>query len=125
MGSSAMSGKSADLRSNYPGKFAPPADMRQSISACFSLRSREGSVGTLWCREPRTSDKGDPMTEANPGRVHLITGGFPPGSLGGHDHDYARLKLLGLFAERDIPASVANDFADLAKWLPVSRLLVT
>jgi hypothetical protein len=65
------------------------------------------------------------MTEANPGRVHLITGGFPPGSLGGHDHDYARLKLLGLFAERDIPASVANDFADLAKWLPVSRLLVT
>jgi uncharacterized protein len=65
------------------------------------------------------------MTETNPGRAHLIAGGFPPGSLAGHDHDYARLRLLGLLAERDIPASVANDFADIEKWLPVSRLLVT
>jgi type 1 glutamine amidotransferase len=65
------------------------------------------------------------MTEINTGRAHLITGGFPPGSLAGHDHDYARLRLLGLLAERDIPASVANDFADVAKWLPVSRLLIT
>jgi hypothetical protein len=32
---------------------------------------------------------------------------------------------LTLLAERDIPASVANDFADMEKWLPVSRLLVT
>ena len=39
--------------------------------------------------------------------------------------DYARLKLLGLLAERDIPASVANDFADVEKWLPVSQLLIT
>ncbi len=65
------------------------------------------------------------MTETMPGRAHVITGGFPPGSLGGHDQDYARLRLLGLLAERDIPASVANDFADLEKWLPVSRLLIT
>lgn len=65
------------------------------------------------------------MAEANPGRAHVITGGFPPGSMGGHDHDYARLRLLGLLAERDIPASVANDFADVEKWLPVSRLLIT
>jgi type 1 glutamine amidotransferase len=65
------------------------------------------------------------MTDTTPGRAHLITGGFPPGSMGGHDHDYARLRLLGLLAERDIPASVANDFADVEKWLPVSRLLIT
>lgn len=65
------------------------------------------------------------MTATNSGRVHVITGGFPPGSYAGHDHDYARLRLLTLLAERDIPASVANDFADVAKWLPISRLLIT
>jgi len=65
------------------------------------------------------------MTETKHGRAHLIAGGFPPGSMSGHDHDYARLRLLGLLAERDVPASVSNDFGDLAKWLPVSRLLIT
>jgi hypothetical protein len=65
------------------------------------------------------------MTDTKPGRAHLITGGFPPGSLAGHDHDYARLRLLELLAEREIPASVANDFADVERWLPSSRLLVT
>jgi uncharacterized protein len=65
------------------------------------------------------------MTEKQTGRAHLITGGFPPGSAAGHDHDYARLRLLELLAERDVAASVANDFADVEKWLPVSRLLIT
>ncbi len=65
------------------------------------------------------------MTETKSGRAHLIAGGFPPGSMGGHDHDYARLKLLGLLAERDIPTSVANDFADVEKWLPTSQMLIT
>ena len=65
------------------------------------------------------------MTRATSGRAHLIAGGFPPGSSAGHDHDYARLRLLGLLAEQDVPASVANDFADVEKWLPVSRLLIT
>ena len=65
------------------------------------------------------------MTETKPGRAHLIAGGFPPGSSAGHDQDYARLRLLGLLAEREIPASVANDFTDVEKWLPVSRLLIT
>src|SRR5215469_2209842 len=65
------------------------------------------------------------MAETKPGRAHLITGGFPPGSLGGHDHDYARLRLLELLAQRDVPATVANDFADVEKWLAVSRLLIT
>jgi uncharacterized protein len=65
------------------------------------------------------------MTEAKSGRAHLIAGGFPPGSSAGHDHDYARLRLLGLLAEHGIPASVANDFADVEKWLSVSQLLIT
>ena len=65
------------------------------------------------------------MTEAKSGRAHLIAGGFPPGSMGGHDHDYVRLRLLGLLAERDIPVSVGNDYADIEKWLPVSQLLIT
>ncbi len=65
------------------------------------------------------------MTENLPGRAHLITGGFPPGSSAGHDHDFARLRLLGLLAEAGVPASVANDFADIEKWLPISRLLIT
>lgn len=58
-------------------------------------------------------------------RAHVVAGGFPPGSSAGHDHDYARLRLLTLLADKNIPASVANDFADLEKWLPVSRLLIT
>jgi type 1 glutamine amidotransferase len=65
------------------------------------------------------------MAEQRSGRAHLIAGGFPPGSPAGHDHDYARLRLLGLLAERSVAASVANDFADVEKWLPVSRLLIT
>ncbi len=65
------------------------------------------------------------MPEHNRGHAHVVTGGFPPGALAGHDHDYARLRLLGLLAERDAPATVANDFTDLEKWLPLSRLLIT
>ena len=65
------------------------------------------------------------MSDTPTARAHLIAGGFPPGSLAGHDHDYARLRLLQLLAEREVPASVANDFADIEKWLPISRLLIT
>jgi hypothetical protein len=67
----------------------------------------------------------DLMSEKNSGHAHVVTGGFPPGSLAGHDHDYARLRLLQLLAERAIPASVANDFSDLEKWLPFSQLMIT
>ncbi len=65
------------------------------------------------------------MAEAALHRAHLIAGGFPPGSSAGHDHDHARLRLLGLLAEREVAASVANDFADIDKWLPITRLLIT
>jgi type 1 glutamine amidotransferase len=64
------------------------------------------------------------MAEKKLRRAHLVTGGFPPGASAGHDHDHARLRLLGLLAEQDILASVGNDFADVEKWLPVSRLLI-
>lgn len=64
------------------------------------------------------------MTDPKPRRAHLITGGFPPGSAAGHDHDHARLRLLTLLAEQDVQASVGNDFTDVEKWLPVSRLLI-
>lgn len=65
------------------------------------------------------------MTDIKPGRVHLITGGYPPGALGGHDMDYARLRLLGLLEERGVLATVGNDFSDLHRWLPMTQLLIT
>jgi uncharacterized protein len=65
------------------------------------------------------------MTNDKPRRAHVIAGGFPAGSAAGHDHDHARLRLLGLLADQNVPASVTNDFADVEKWLPVSRLLIT
>lgn len=65
------------------------------------------------------------MSAVRPPRAHLIAGGFPPGAPAGHDHDYARLRLLQLLAEQSVPASVGNDFVDVEKWLPVSRLLIT
>ncbi|HEX2276085.1 MAG TPA: ThuA domain-containing protein [Candidatus Tectomicrobia bacterium] len=61
-----------------------------------------------------------------PVRVHLITGGFPPGSPAGHDMDYARLRLLQLLREHPhVRSTVANDFTDVAKWLPDTQLLMT
>jgi type 1 glutamine amidotransferase len=65
------------------------------------------------------------MNDKQSGRAHVIAGGFPPGSAAGHDHDYARLRLLGLLAEQNVACSVANDFADVEKWLPVAQLLIT
>ena len=66
------------------------------------------------------------MNALKPSRVHVITGGFPPGSSAGHDMDYARLRLLQLLHERPhLNSTVANDFTDIARWLPNSHLLVT
>ena len=65
------------------------------------------------------------MVTSTPARAHVITGGFPPGAVGGHDHDFARLRLLEFLAEDSIPASVGNDFRDIQRWLPISRLLIT
>jgi type 1 glutamine amidotransferase len=66
------------------------------------------------------------MSETKPIRVHVIIGGFPPGSAAGHDMDYARLRLLQLLQENQhLSSTVAGDFTDIAKWLPESRLLIT
>jgi uncharacterized protein len=59
-------------------------------------------------------------------RAHLIAGGYPPGSAAGHDHDYARLRLLELLHDReDVHTTVAGDFTDVEKWLPGTQFLVT
>jgi hypothetical protein len=40
--------------------------------------------------------------------------------------DYARLRLLELVYEHPhVRATVANDYMDLARWLPESHLLLT
>jgi len=66
------------------------------------------------------------MHQLKPMRVHIITGGFPPGAAAGHDMDYARLRLLQLLYEHPhVRATVANDFTDVATWLPDSQLLIT
>jgi type 1 glutamine amidotransferase len=59
-------------------------------------------------------------------QAHVITGGFPPGKPAGHDMDYARLRLLQFLHEDPaIRSTMANDFTDIAKWLPHSQLLIT
>jgi type 1 glutamine amidotransferase len=66
------------------------------------------------------------MSRREPIRVHVIIGGFPPGSAAGHDMDYARLRILRLLQEnRELFSTVAGDFSDLSKWLSGSRLLIT
>jgi uncharacterized protein len=59
-------------------------------------------------------------------RVHLIVGGFPPGSAAGHDMDFARLQLLrALQSAGQLSATVANDYQDIERWLPGTDLLMT
>jgi len=66
------------------------------------------------------------MSQMKPVRAHVIVGGFPPGSPAGHDMDYARVRLLELLQNSPYAAAtVANDFADVSRWLPGSRLLLT
>ena len=61
-----------------------------------------------------------------PSGVHLIVGGYPPGSPAAHDMDYVRLRLLGeLAAFEGHHATVSSDYADLDRWLPPASLLLT
>jgi type 1 glutamine amidotransferase len=63
---------------------------------------------------------------SQPSGVHLIVGGYPPGSPAAHDMDYVRLRLLGeLSAHPDRHTTVSSDYADLDRWLPPARLLLT
>jgi len=66
------------------------------------------------------------MTRLIPFRIHLVAGGFPPGTAAGHDMDYARLRLLQVTARNDaIHVTTANDYADLGRWLDQSGMLIT
>ena len=59
-------------------------------------------------------------------RVHLITGGYPPGTAAAHDMNYARLHLLQrLQSENGLEVTVANDFEDIERWLPATHFLLT
>jgi len=59
-------------------------------------------------------------------RAHLIAGGYPPGKPAGHDHDYARLRILELLKQRDdVHTSVSGDYEDIEKWLPQCKTLIT
>ena len=53
------------------------------------------------------------MSTMTSGRVHVIAGGYPPGALGGHDMDYARLRPLELLEEQGLLATVGTDFSDI------------
>lgn len=59
-------------------------------------------------------------------RVHLVSGGFPPGSHAGHDMDFARLRLLErLHQTPGVVATTSSDFVGVEKWLPGCALLIT
>ncbi|MEE8421730.1 MAG: ThuA domain-containing protein [Dehalococcoidia bacterium] len=59
-------------------------------------------------------------------RAHVIAGGFPAGQPAGHDHDYARLRILEQLQERDnVHTSVSGDYTDIEKWLPDCKVLIT
>ena len=71
-------------------------------------------------------EAGESMTTLQAKRVHMIAGGFPPGTPAGHDHDYARMRLLELLGQHEhTHTTVAGDFTDIEKWLPGTQFLVT
>ena len=66
------------------------------------------------------------MNTTKSSRAHVIVGGFPAGSPAGHDMDYVRLRLLQLLQEQPrVLSTVANDFTDIARWLPDCQLMLT
>ena len=66
------------------------------------------------------------MGQSDSARVHVVTGGFPPGQTAGHDMDYARLRLLQFLQEgREVHATVANDFSGIEQWLADRQFLIT
>lgn len=58
--------------------------------------------------------------------VHLVIGGFPPGSTAGHDMAYARRRLLDFLDEVEhLQPTISSDFADVETWLRTTKLLLT
>src|SRR5439155_3382869 len=109
-----------------------PTPCRGPGGSCYrpgGISTRTTRCGILELYNPcdgTTRRRDTPMRAQTPMRVHVITGGFPPGSPAGHDMDYARLRLLELVYEHPhVHATVANDYTDIARWLPESHLLIT
>ena len=66
------------------------------------------------------------MPRATAPGVHLVIGGFPPGSTAALDMHYARLQLLKFVGEVDhVQPTISSNFGDLETWLPTSHLLIT
>jgi hypothetical protein len=58
--------------------------------------------------------------------VHLVVGGFPPGSTAGHDMAFVRRRLLDFVDEVEhAQPTISTNFDDVATWLPTTRLLLT
>ena len=63
---------------------------------------------------------------SRPPGVHLVVGGYPPGSPAAHDMDFVRRRLLDELAALDgTHTTVSSDYAGLDRWLPPARLLLT
>ena len=60
-----------------------------------------------------------------PSGVHLIVGGYPPGSPAAHDMDYVRRRLLDELADNGHHTTVSSDYSHLDRWLAPASLLVT
>src|SRR5262245_15822776 len=104
-------------------QWAKPAARSCLVSLSLSHSLHWESLPSVY---PHNDYRGGKVNQLKPTRVHVMTGGFPPGSAAGHDMDYARLRLLQLLQEHPhVLATVANDFTDIATWLPGSQLLIT
>lgn len=64
------------------------------------------------------------MATPKPPHCHLIVGGFPAGEHGGHDMDYARMRILETLNGKST-VSVSPDYTALDQFLRRSSLLVT
>ena len=60
-----------------------------------------------------------------PKRVHLITGGFPPGSNAGHDMDWVRLQLLQLLYDAGLSTTTSSNFHQIGSHLEQVDFLMT
>src|SRR5829696_4801184 len=111
----------------------PTWSMCTNPMAVLHPRTRLVAPGTPSCRVWGRRDDGavggsrrGRQAMNQPSGVHLIVGGYPPGSPAAHDMDYVRLRLLEELAGQDgRHTTVSSDYADLGRWLPSARLLLT
>ena len=58
-------------------------------------------------------------------RAHLVVGGFPLGSMAGHDMDYVRIQLLRRLYDSGYATTVGNNFTGVAEMLDGADLLLS